>query len=498
MATQFPGMDEIIKFLQEQEAKNFRKQPVPGLGRPAPAKPLYSGAEIPGTGVPDLSKERVPGLGRPEQAPAAPKPVGEGIFNVREGSGGELVRKALGRVASPVPAGAVSLLAPTAWSAGQKLSDMAMGDVRDPEGNPVKRSSDRGRRIMSEQAYDGRKLPDFAPPVKTESLKKTQQVSAPKPDALRFSSEQANLPLEADLVSQSDEIPPEERVKEAGPELETPAEAATDTVPDESSLGQPAMTEEQQVMEAIKELLTGKPPAPVREETPGSAAVIDEVTKPNVAPKETFGRSLKRFIVAGSGPVNFSRLDQQEAEARNAQQSLTEKEKVKAGLATSDIEGARTFNRQSQLKREDTGGVTDRDKMQYGALMDQYKMATGDSRAVKMAGIEHANRMAEIGAGAQNQRLTPEQQKAAGQRDVMSKNLEGFDADTIEQVFGVRPSDEGLKVLREAKLKDNPMTLMLSQILAERLQGMKGQTGGANKAPISVRALTEKTQPAKK
>lgn len=502
-------MDEVMRFLQEQQAiedakfnKGAKTPPsMSNVARPAPPS-LSNIPRGPMMSATAQFPQSTPSMGNVPARVTPPSGLSAGRFAGTVGDAargtGSVIQKALGKVMAPQVSIPVSLLGKPAWDAGQALGDMALGQRRNGD-EVVKNDSDRGRRMASERAYEGRSLPDMsAPPLKTESLRTPVQPAQAAQQAPARPAEKTALQESAALADMSDQItsPEEALAAEAGPEVETPAEAATDVIPDESSMEttSPEQTEDEQVMAAIQELLTAAPPPPVREETPGSSAVIDEVTKENPEPKETFGRKVKRFITAGSGPINFSRLDEQEAGARLAKGALTDKEKVKANLAQSDIEGSRSFNRASQLKREDTGGVTDRDKLQLGALMDQYKMATGERRAEKMAGIEHKNRMAEIGSSAANQRMSPEAQKRQAAYSAAEKNPDIFSADQLEQLFGIRPSPEALKVLQDARLKDNPMTVMLSEMLRERMANRMGSTSTAGKKPIAVRALEKQPE----
>lgn len=729
MANQIPGMDEVLRFLQEQQAAENAKfnkgapQPAPSMSNTPQGSPTIS--NVP-TGKAMSSSPNFPSSGASSTV-GSPSSLSAGNFSRTVREAGNVVKKALGRVASPSVSIPVMAMAKPAWDLGEAGADMAMGNMRDESGSAVDKNSPRGQRLMREQAGENDRLPviddrpyygpenkpyqgpenspyqgpenkpyygpenkPYQGPSASERLPDRERVLGPQdradyptitagtatgPSAMTrflksygknligqapitgtegmdtaedYGRRAANIttplslmaggagallktsvvapsivargmggvnalgpqtpttlgraiartmlpksvvaaggavekgakavssavpglanlgkvgvaggatagavefadkqlkerdnrardtsspsssarddrpyygPLESERLSQAEKAPTLTPVQESAAlaGLDYPEDETVEVVPDnegqelqamqetgqESSSGvkfgsaqEAAQAENQQVMAAINSILQPQSSrrGTIQETTPESDEAFAKVTKPNEQPKETLGHKFKRFIVAGSGPVNFNRIDLQEAEARLAQQAMTDKEKAIGNVAATDKAGAKSFNRQSVLLDEGTGGMNDRDKAQLGFLMDQYKMAGGDARAVNMAGIEHKNRMTEIAAGAANQKLSPEQQKRQALVSVAEKNPDIFSADQLQEIFGARPSPEALKVLQDARLKDNPMTLMLSQILAERFQQMKGQAGTAPKPPVSVRALTEKTEPKK-
>lgn len=545
MATpqQFPGMDEVLKFLQDQAVKQAPRTPVPNIsavpGTPMTSSaPLYSGASVPGTEIPSLAESPVSGLGRNVPAPKAPNITAGpgGVFKMAEGSGGALIRSLGGKVLSALPAitlpipGTSDSLAGHAWNAGQGLASLATNTTKYGD-QRVANDSERGRRLASDQRYSQMGLPDMTEqkPLSLTSVglgsPATAQVSATQSPVIDKTPSQASISAKLAGIPESetppdyaevDQIAPASKAEVLPPHIGDPnAEVIPDVEPDAdvdetTTTGASAspQTESQQIMAEIQRTLSAPPVvAPVNEKTPQSEKVIADVTKPTTQAPETFGHKVKRFLVAGSGDLNFNRIDEQEAQARLAQNALSDKEKLKAGLASSDIEGAQRFNRESQMERERTGGMNERSKMAIGALLDQAKMAGMSDKLIQQMQLEHQNRLAEIEAtgkqkvlenasNAAMQRLTPEMQVAQTRQKIQESHPELIPKDQLEAMLGHPISDEGHKALLQS-LQKNGMEVMLAEVLRPRFEAMAKQQ--QQKPNLVLNSLqTPAAQPVKK
>ncbi len=271
---------------------------------------------------------------------------------------------------------------------------------------------------------------------------------------------------------------PEEEVEQ--PDETTPgAEVAEDAAP--------AQTLDQQ----IATLLSNKQDVPTESPSLASSQALAELSQPKaVAPdKGGIGRALKRFFVAGSGPLDFTRLDRQELALANDQQAFNDRDKLRAEMAAKDVGGAQDFNRKAKLHSFEQGGMTPQDEFQLKMLEGDRSFGQKSAHDTEMAGLEHTNRMAEIGANAANQKLSPEQVKATNAAKMLQEYPDLFTPEQIMAETGLQTNPQALQVIANARKKSDVMDNLLLMMMQQKgLVPGGAPAAGRGPAPASPAA----------
>lgn len=470
-STNFPGLQEVLDYLQAQRAKTA----------PSNQLPVAPTADEISANMPRTAKVN---------ANSIPDDAG-GIFDAAEGSGGAFARSALSDIATAAP------LVPSAWRLGQYLGNK-YNELTSPT---------RSDAITT--------LPDIpSAPLKTNSLATVKpSVKTSQPAQGKAVTQTSVQPAQPAQVVQG-VSPIQQSANLAGmdfspdeEESESPTDAAdvddrgqvqdvpvTSTGSSPSSVSmtatsQPA-SEANDFMTQLMQTMSGMPKQTPVLETPNANSVeaLNTLTNPpaNSATPETLGHKIKRFLVAGSGPLDFSRIDQQEATAKQAQQKFTDPQQLSADLASGDVKGAQQFNRESQLEVQKNQGMTPQMKFVLDLLGTQNQLGIEQSNRLGQIGAEHNARMGEIAAGATAQRLSPDMMRREAATKMVTENPELATPDDIYQVTGLHVSPEALKLLQA----NHQMSALLAQMVGSRINGGNGNlTPTSNSPTLTTKAL---------
>jgi hypothetical protein len=210
-------------------------------------------------------------------------------------------------------------------------------------------------------------------------------------------------------------------------------------------------------------------------------------------PKETLGRKIKRFFVAGSGPIDFTRLDRQERRAWEEENGYTDREKMALATADSNIRAAEGFNRQGRMKDYDTGGQAPIARYMADILAGDRRQDRGFEQALRAGQVGHEQAIERDALSTRRQQLSPEQQRAKAAYETMQSNMLAFSPDTIEQVLGVRPDAAGMKALLDAKGKSDTMEqVMKAQMLEYILERMRSRQPARGQSGTQARPTQSK------
>jgi len=257
-------------------------------------------------------------------------------------------------------------------------------------------------------------------------------------------------------------------------------ERGAQPVGDSQSVGDP-------YIDRLLALLENKQ-APVQEELdPASVESLNALSKNKseyTPPAETFGRKLKRFVVAGAGPVDFTRLDRQEQELHQSRNALTDRERLRAGVADRTISGAQQFNRQQVGRNEETGGMSPQtrfaldliggDRSADRSLRQQKDLSTHQSKL----------RREEMGV-----KQDPEVANMQFLRETATRYPDLLPS--VFQQMGVRLEPEALKSIQQGRSSGNTMRdQLLLEIIKERMGNLRGNAAGKSASSnVNLKAL---------
>lgn len=503
----FPGMEEVIKFLEEQATKDAQGKVIPasgGLGQPytPPRVTLPPARSFPaGPTINVMGGVKVPMT-----------QAGGGMLSESLGGAGSLLRGLGGlgaRVAGPV--GIATAAYPVL-----KMGLKSAIDTEYPE-----TSLDKERResfigqdrlpTLDELGYPQEhkkfvppSLPDYLDSANSNKKKQTPTSTEQYGPKLSEGSPMSNSaqlaglePHYSDQIEDQPSSPNDGLTEEQRAAMNVPAE-------EESTNGEISPSEEADSF--MKQVLaTIEPRGAVQEQPdPESTQDLKELTKERQGVRQAeptsligkVGRGISKFMAAGAGPYDPTRYDRQQLELEKAKQQFTPQEALRGQLAVAEREGRQKFNREAQLENMKTGGLDDVTKLKAGLGTTIYEKQQSRAAKKEELGIEHKNKMEEIGASGASQRESPEAQEARMQREIAVKYLYAFTPKEAKRLTGLDISQQGLDAIRVAAQKDNPMAIAVAQLLQTRIQNMNPQGGKA--APnLTTKALSQ-GQPEKK
>jgi len=482
MAAQFPGLQDIIDELLRQQGKDTPRGPsgqVPNISSAGQA-----GMQGPVRGpvnVPHNFPAGSPSMGN------VPRKIGGGVFAESLGGAGSLMRGVgglAGKAAGPL--GAIAF--------ANDAVDTALG----AQAEEKRRSNKYSDRLpsLAELGYDeqGGKLdtkstgPIRLPPdyngqgAGAASPAAQGQGNTYSPEELQSLLGQAGVegPAPAPVtlnIGDPNTVVPDEQEGQGPEEADVPPEMlvpATSDVPPE-----------------LAQLL-GKPDrvAPTRTEHPETAKTLADLGK-NVTqrsqPKSGFGRSLLKFLVAGSGPIDPTRLDRQEEDLYQAQNRLTEREGVAGKMAAEDRTATDSSNFAGKMAAFQQP-MSPQDKILADLLGHKDIAAGGQKDAMERLGAEHGFRMQEIGAGAANQKITPEMQQQKFLNDLLEKYPD-IDPGALK-AKGVNADPEAISSIRKGRIGQEKPDILQALIQGGLIKMPNG--AGANSEANRARAAADK------
>lgn len=463
-----PEVDNLVKWLQEQDAATqeaARRASNPGgLGRPP----------IPVTvGAPQIPANLPPmGGGTTIPSPATTSPMSVGNL-ARAGGGGSKILGALrgvGKASGVLGTGLA--LEPLASGIGNMIGDAYRDTSISPNDykSPARQAADKGKQSFYDSAD---MVAAFRPSARARISESAQPLDLNYPDDRES------------YAADAEQVPPEMLVPASDDEQAAPEQEADDFM--------------KQVLATIE------PRGAVQEQPdPESTQDLKELTKERQGVRQAeptsligkVGRGISKFMAAGAGPYDPTRYDRQQLELEKAKQQFTPQEALRGQLAVAEREGRQKFNREAQLENMKTGGLDDVTKLKAGLGTTIYEKQQSRAAKKEELGIEHKNKMEEIGASGASQRESPEAQEARMQREIAVKYLYAFTPKEAKRLTGLDISQQGLDAIRVAAQKDNPMAIAVAQLLQTRIQNMNPQGGKA--APnLTTKALSQ-GQPEKK
>jgi hypothetical protein len=479
MASQFPGMDEVIRYLQEQnaleQAAARKAQTVPNISGQAPKSKVNLGAR---------QQPAIAGPSRPGQV--APSFTGGkgGVYNVAPGSGGAFARRALGSAMVAAP------FIPMAIDAGEGLGHMynRLRGAADTEGEYLDPNS-REARAVYRQANSGKyanRLPSLTE-LGVEN-KATDIGVIPRTEERQQRQLTGYLPAELEYLRQ---------------EQAQTEQPITVPISDSNSEGADAEVESieeippEMLIEAkdarLEDLLAKEDrPAPRVEEFPESRSTLAALGKNKVGtppvrretPKRGFLGHVGEFFRTGGRNRELDDYNR-ELEVYQKANQFTDPEKLSAGVAEKDVFSARDINARGELARYSGEGMSQQDKFMADLLSSEQKIGMAGKASAEKDAREHGYRMTEIGASAANQKLTPEAAKSQTAYKIMTEYPDIFTPEQIAAVTGVAPTEEGLSNLSKGRARDDGTAKTLQTMAL--LQALKG--GGPT--PTTTKGVKE-------
>lgn len=498
-STNFPGLEEVLQDLVDQKNKT------------APSRRLPS----PPTAA-DIEKN----------ARRFPKPkTGQGIFNVAEGSGGAFARKALGAGVAAAP-----FIGP-AWDLGKKMGNKvneAIGRGVEEDGELV--SGPRGQRLLNDKKYEGQSLPDLGPKPEVKLNAEQKRANDGKATAADITGSKANNAQEVTVIpGMETSTPSSSSHGESKPAVRTPSNkvvsalagqtqeeikpepkaevkavipnrperdaesAALDQMESGGEIDQTEVDSDP-VLSKIESMLASQPEYKMPREQVNQASLkkVNELGKNRSepdTPKETVGRAIKRFIVAGAGPADFTRLERQESDLHQAKNRMTDREKFGGAFAAGDVMGAQQFNREAEKTDHTTGGLSP--QMQF-----MMKMLEGDRVINQQEGVQsrrdlaqHGNRIDEMQTAAKLGKNDPETAKLMAQLKFLESNPDAS-PEQLEQTLGIKLDPKYIESVRAGRTKEDPMRQALVAIINSwaNLNNRQGAKGPA----VNTKAVEKK------
>lgn len=473
-----PGTEELVEFLRQQALKQGPKT-MGGVPTAQPSALLEASAKP--TGVPSrmyTNPQIQENLPRASTGTAGIRGVSPQVAEAAS------VPRALAG-AAPRGGGLLNTaLMALAYPAGQHIGNWAVGrpgdtplGASDYEAELLRHKDDMLPDISAADAAVPPKVANDRMPYSFGGMTGRLPQPAPNPAQALAGSEDMRIKL---------------------PEMTPQPAVDLEVMPEEEVVQEEAAPQTSTIDQHIEQLLAQRQPIPQEVARPESANALAELSAPKKVekPKEGLGRKIKRFMVAGSGPFDFTRLDRQELALAEAQQALTEREKLRAQMALTDQQGAQDFNRKAKLHDYESGGMSPQDTFQLGLLGNDRKAAREHGYKGEELGQEHGFRMEEIKAGAANQRMSPEQAQREQAAKLMQEYPDLFTPEQIMQHTGLQTNPEALQVIANARKKTDMVDLMLAELLRGKLGGAAGgmspSPAGRSAAPagnLNLRAL---------
>lgn len=446
MASQFPGMDEVIRFLQEQERTTQSQGP-------------YSRNPVMRTTPANIPAVQAGGIFS----------KGAGALSALRGAGGTVARTVGG-----APIVGTQLMAPLAFGAGEGLGRyynqlMGQGD-------------DQGYYLPPDQALArarNKQLPQTLPDLSTTSTPSTSSkqdvpfVEKPQSERIQTRSNPNTIgyiPDELQEMTVEGEVPQEQMVEEIPPEMLVEAQ---DT--------------------RLEDLLNKEDrPAPRAEEFPESRDTLAALGKNKVGtppvrretPKRGFLGHVGEFFRTGGRNRELDDYNR-ELDVYQKANSFTDPEKLSAGVAEKDVFSARDISARGELARYSGGGMSQQDKFMADLLGSEQKIGMAGKANAEKDAREHGYRMTEIGASAANQKLSPEAAKSQAAYKIMTEYPDIFTPEQIAAVTGVAPTEDGLSNISKGRARDDGTAKTLQTMAL--LQALKG--GGPT--PTTAKAVKE-------
>lgn len=485
-STNFPGLEEVLADLVEQKRKTAPSRRLP---TPPTAVDIESNAR------------RFP-------SPKGAK-GGEGIFNIIPGSGGAFARKVLsgGMAAAPFALPAMG------WAVdrGNEVNEWLGRGAATPEGL-IK--GDRGRRLardkQTEQTFGGglpsveqiqnlspgKVTPTVAssvlPPVSVQSQTPTDQ------NAVQVLPDMNELD-EADLLEQNTAP----QVRFVMPEQSTPQGQAQMTSEEVEILGDPdtiVQPDQNDLFAQQLEALAQMPPHTIERETvsPDDEAVVRDASSamtlhPVVQPpKETFGRKVSRFVSSLSGDTyDPTRLDKLEMEKYLMQNALTEREKLAAGNASSNIRDTKQFNRAATMAEYGTGQIHPYAQFALDLLKgDRINLQQGQREATaRRENFGYQSALQSSSAAAS--KLTPEMMQLKAAFDFFSNNPDA-NPQEFERLYGFPLNPTYVQAMLESRKRGESTAQAFLDALRDGTIAIPGSGRQAAKKPIDTSSIPAK------
>lgn len=460
MPSQFPGMDEVLRYLQEQQAAENaqiqKSKPVPNISGQAPPSRLQVGEPQFPKGPQMMGNQPAP-QARGGIFGSGPVQPGMGNFNRAAPSGGG----GMGALRALKGAGSVAGLAsltPVAYQIGKIGGDAYYDKTMEnayKEPNPYSRTLPQQTYIPEEliamQAQPQQPQQAQAP-VREQPLS-VPGLGAPSTQQGEQGVDYMEQPYEQ-TAQQVEQVPAGMDV-EAQPDYQ---QMLTQQVP-------PRVEEMPESRNTLRALGTNKTERPTRPEPK----------------KKNFIQNVGDFFRYGG---HDPEQDKYERALRqySAENQLTEPEKLAGGVAEKDIFSARQANYGGEMAKYEGHGVSPSDKF----MTDYYSTQEKEGRAAKTSAAkdarEHGYRMEEIGAGAAMQKLSPAQQQEKFLTDFMEKYPDAA-AHLLEQ-RGIVTDPGFTESIRKGREKPDPLDKM-----AAAMQALTAMRSGSS--PTSTKDIKE-------
>lgn len=465
MADNLPGIDEAMEWLKRQnaavEAERIKKSQVPNMS--GQAKTVQVGTPIEPAGPTGA-------FGKPVLPPGTKSPVSVGNFSKTVAKGAGKVGKAAGPIGTA--AMVYGALEPVASSIGNSIGDSYY------ENEMQKAYGSKAKPNLAVQALTGEEAPGLSPRKQVSSpgnsldlamrgprTPERGNASAPREDMEDLGDEQASGPIKFHRPLSPEEIARDNQVQ-AEPEQAVATESPEESDP---------------LMDKLVELMSAPEyKAPREEINPASLKAMNELGQnASERPKEKGGflRGLQKVLVAGSGPLDFTRRDRQEEDLHQAKNQMTQREQYRGQNAQRDVQGAQQFNRVAEMQDYESGGMSPQQKFFMDLLHGDRKGATAGKMRASEQVREHGFRMEELKSNAASQKLTPEAIKEQARAKFAT---EYPDADPeLMQALGINMTPESVQSIQKGRIHGQDPMQMLMAIEAIRA----GRTATPSKKP---------------